>query len=86
MSLLSSNSYVESVLDVTINKIMPTEDGISVEGVCDVEIHMEFDREEMEPMMMPCSFTVEMEENNDGVFEMVGNSGVFKVDTSAYYQ
>lgn len=86
VSLLSSNSYVESVLDVTINKIMPTEDGISVEGVCDVEIHMEFDREEMEPMMMPCSFTVEMEENNDGVFEMVGNSGVFKVDTSAYYQ
>ncbi len=86
VSALSSNSYVESVLDVTINKIMPTEDGISVEGVCDVEIHMEFDREDMEPMMMPCSFTVEMEENNDGVFVVVGNSGVFKVDTSAYYQ
>ena len=86
VSALSSNSYVESVLDVTINKIMPTEDGISVEGVCDVEIHIEFDREDMEPMMMPCSFTVEMEENNDGVFVVVGNSGVFKVDTSAYYQ
>lgn len=86
VSALSSNSYVESVLDVTINKIMPTEDGISVEGVCDVEVHLEFDREEMEPMLMLCSFTVEMEENNDGVFVVVGNSGVFKVDTSAYYQ
>lgn len=86
VSVLSSNSYVESVLDVTINKIMPTEDGISVEGVCDVEVHLEFDREEMEPMLMRCSFTVEMEENNDGVFVVVGNSGVFKVDTSAYYQ
>lgn len=37
-------------------------------------------------MLMPCSFTVEMEENSDGVFVMVGNSGLFKVDTSAYYQ
>lgn len=86
VSALSSNSYVESVLDVTINEITPTEDGISVEGECDVEIHLEFDREKMEPMLMPCSFTVEMEENSDGVFVMVGNSGLFKVDTSAYYQ
>ena len=86
VSALSSNSYVESVLDVTINEITPTEDGISVEGECDVEIHLEFDREKMEPMLMPCSFIVEMEENSDGVFVMVGNSGLFKVDTSAYYQ
>lgn len=84
--VLSSNSYVESVLDISINRMTPTEGGLSVEGVCDVEIHMEFDKEEMEPMMMPCSFTVEMEENSDGMFVMVGNSGLFKVDTSAYYQ
>lgn len=86
VSALSSNSYVESVGDVSIYKIMVTEDGIAVEGECDVEVHMEYDREEMVPMLMPCTFTVEMERNNDGEFEMVDGGGVFKVDTSSYYQ
>lgn len=85
VGVLSSNSYVESVNEVTINKITPTEDGISVDGECDIEVHMEFDKEVMDSMMMPCSFTVEMEENNDGVLEIVDNCGVFMVDTSEYY-
>ncbi len=84
VSVLSSNSYVESVEDVIIYKIVPTENGISVEGECDVEVHMEYDREVMKSMMMPCSFTVEMEETNDRTFEMVDGSGFFKVDTSTY--
>lgn len=86
VEILSSNSYVESVFDISIDDITPTEEGIKVTGVCDTEIHIEFDGEELKSILMPCTFTIDMDEQADREYEMVDFSGVFNVDTRSYYQ
>ena len=86
VSILSSNSYVEDVDDIRISKITSTGSGIFVEGFCFVDVHMEYDHEEMYSMTFPCNFETEMEEDSDGNYRLDADTCKYKVDTDEYYK
>lgn len=86
VSILSSHSYVEDVDGICITKITSTGSGIIVEGSCTVDVHMEYDHEDMGNMAFPCTFETEMEENKDGNYRIDADTCKYKVDTDEFYK
>lgn len=86
VSILSSHSYVEDVDDICIRKITSIGSGIIVEGSCILDVHMEYDHEDMGNMTFPCTFETEMEENKDGNYRIDADTCKYKVDTDEYYK
>ena len=86
VSILSSHSYVEDVDGICITKITSTGSGIIVEGSCTVDVHMEYDHEDMGNMTFPCTFETEMEENKDGNYRIDADTCKYKVDTDEFYK
>lgn len=86
VSILSSHSYVEDVDGITIAKITSTGSGIIVEGSCTVDVHMEYDHEDMGNMTFPCTFETEMDEDKDGNWRIDADTCRCKVDTDEYYK
>ena len=84
--ILSSNSYVVDVDDIGIEKITSTGYGIIIEGSCMVEVHMEYDHEDMGSESFPCSFEVEMSEDTNGNYRIVPETCKYKVHTDAFYK
>lgn len=86
VSILSSHSYVEDVDGICITKITSTGSGIIVEGSCTVDVHMEYDHEDMGNMTFPCTFETEMDEDKDGNYRIDADTCKYKVDTDEYYK
>lgn len=86
VSILSSNSYVEDVDDISISRITSTGSGIFVEGSCFVDVHMEYDHEEMDSMTFPCTFETEMEKDSEGHYRLDADTCKYNVDTDKYYK
>lgn len=86
VSILSSNSYVEDVDDIAVEKITSTGYGIIIEGSCMVEVHIEFDHEDMGSESFPCTFEVEMSEDRNGNYKIESETCKFKVHTDAFYR
>ena len=86
VSILSSHSYVEDVDGICITKITSTGSGIIVEGSCTVDVHMEYDHEDMGNMAFPCTFETEMEDNKDGNYRIDADTCKYKVDTDEFYK
>lgn len=86
VSILSSHSYVEDVEDVCIRKITSTGNGIVVEGSCIVDVHMEYDHEDMGNMTSPCTFETEMDEDKEGNYRIDADTCKYKVYTDEYYK
>ena len=86
VSILSSHSYVEDVDGITITKITSTGSSIIVEGSCTVDVHMEYDHEDMGNMSFPCTFETEMDEYKDGTWRIDADTCKCKVDTDEFYK
>lgn len=86
VSILSSHSYVEDVDSISITMITNTGIGIIVEGSCTVDVHMEYDHEDMGNMTFPCTFEAEMYEDKDGNYRIDADTCKYKVDTEEYYK
>lgn len=84
--ILSSLSYVEDVDDICIRKITSIGSGIFIEGSCFVDVHMEFDNEDMGNMTFPCTFETEMQEDETGYYRISTDTCKYRVDTSEYYK
>lgn len=86
VSILSSHSYVEDVDSISITMITNTGIGIIVEGSCTVDVHMEYNHEDMGNMTFPCTFEAEMYEDKDGNYRIDADTCKYKVDTEEYYK
>lgn len=86
IAILSSNSYVEDVDDISISKITSVGSGIIVEGSCFVCVHLEYEDEEIGKTTFPCTFETEMEEDRDGNYRLDADTCKYKVDTNEYYK
>ena len=85
ISILSSNSYVDDLGDVKISEVTYDGKEVYVEGSCWVDVHNEFDGEDMGNCNFPCSFNVKLyydDENNEYMID----HGAFKVNTDSYYE
>lgn len=86
VSILSSNSFVEDVDDIAVEKITSTDYGIIIEGSCMVEVHIEYDHEDMGSESFPCTFEVEMSEDTNGNYKIEPETCKYKVHTDAFYR
>lgn len=85
ISILSSNSYVDDLGDVKISEVTYDGSEVYIEGSCWVDVHNEFDGEDMGNCNFPCSFNVKLyydDENNEYMID----HGAFKVNTDSYYE
>ena len=80
---LSSNSYILSVLNTHPHHLFKDFDGYNLIGDCTLTVHMEFDHEELPPMVFPSGFDVSFLPDVDGYrLDTFG----FEPDTSSYYE
>lgn len=85
ISILSSNSYVDDLGDVKISEVTYDGSEVYIEGSCWVDVHIEFDGEDMGNCSFPCSFNVKLyydDKNNEYMID----HGAFKVNTDSYYK
>lgn len=85
ISILSSNSYVDDLGDVKISEVTYDGSDVYIEGSCWVDVHIEFDGEDMGNCSFPCSFNVKLyydDKNNEYMID----HGAFKVNTDSYYK
>ena len=85
VSVLSSNSYVDDLEDVILSEVVYDGSEVFAEGSCWVDVHIEFDGEDMGNCSFPCSFNVKLyydDKNNEYMID----HGTFKVNTDSYYK
>ena len=85
VSVLSSNSYVDDLEDVILSEVVYDGSEVFAEGSCWVDVHIEFDGEDMGNCSFPCSFNVKLyydDKNNEYMID----HGAFKVNTDSYYK
>lgn len=85
VSVLSSNSYVDDLEDVILSEVVYDGSEVFAEGSCWVDVHIEFDGEDMGNCSFPCSFNVKLY-YDDKHNEYMIDHGAFKVNTDSYYK
>lgn len=82
---LSSNSIVDDLYDVGIHNVYYEENDMYIEGSCCVEVHLEFDGEDMGNRDFPCKFKVKLYQENTTQMYMIVD-GLFSVNTDSFYE